>query len=98
MDNAIIVCLYAEQQLNCVTVLIVCLVCRSCLSLVSLLCVALDCLSSGSIVESDYGSRVKLYSDPHSCGQKKLDFSNRFDINFTFLFLKQKNRKGTATN
>lgn len=78
MGNAIVVCLYAEQQLNYVTVLIVSLVC-------------LFYLSCGSIVESDYGSRVKLYSDPHSCGQKKLEFSNRFDINFTFLSLKQKN-------
>lgn len=80
MDNAIVVCLYAEQQLNCVTVLIVCLVCRSCFSLVSLLCVALDCLSSGSIVESDYGSRVKLYSDPHSCGQKKINSNFQIDL------------------
>lgn len=89
MDNAIVVCLYAEQQLNYVTVLIVSLVCLLCVSCVSL--VSLFYLSCGSIVESDYGSRVKLYSDPHSCGQKKLEFSNRFDINFTFLSLKQKN-------
>lgn len=36
MDNTIVVCLYAEQQLNYVTVLIVSLVCLLCLSFISL--------------------------------------------------------------